>query len=98
MSNEHSKQEIRDQIRNSLRPLMEEAREKGLWFLTRGFLHGGMWFSPDALDADHDKGHMLWSPENWVLRSPDERTDQLRAAVKKAQAELDGHLAWLKAS
>ena len=54
----------------SLKPLFEEAEEKGLWFYHESHEAGEIWCSPEYLHLKHSKGEMIWAPEHWELRNP----------------------------
>lgn len=72
-------------IRETLRPLLRQARDEGKW-LWCGYQ--SLWFSPDELDAQHDRERFLWGPENWVLRDPAVRIEQLEQSIGHAKADL----------
>ncbi len=54
----------------SLKPLFEEAEEKGLWFYHESHEVGQIWCSPEYLRLQQSEGKMIWSPEHWELRNP----------------------------
>ena len=54
----------------SLKPLFEEADEKGLWFFHHSHEVGEVWCSPEFLRLKQSEGELLWSSEHWELRSP----------------------------
>lgn len=54
----------------SLKPLFEEAEDKGLWFFHESHEAGEVWCSPEYLKLQQTKGEMIWAPEHWELRSP----------------------------
>ncbi|MEM7224673.1 MAG: hypothetical protein AAF495_16965 [Pseudomonadota bacterium] len=54
----------------SLKPLFEEAEEKGLWFFHHSSEAGEIWCSPEYLRLKQSKDEYVWAPEHWELRSP----------------------------
>lgn len=71
----------------SLKPLFDEAEEKGLWFFHESNEVGEIWCSPEYLHLQQSKGEMIWAPEHWELRNPSaylKKLDmQAEAAVKE---------------
>lgn len=70
------------EILEELKPLFIEAREKNLWFYCG---YQCIWFSPDELKAEHDKGMIIWGPVNWKLRNPKEELGNLVENVNRAK-------------
>lgn len=74
-----------EQIRETLQPLLCQAREKGKWLYTS---YQSIWLSPDELDAHHDQNIFLWGAANWELRDPQEHIRQLEQEVENAKTGL----------
>lgn len=68
-----------------LKPLIEQAREQGLWLHCR---YQNIWMSPDDLERENTAGRFLWGPVNWILRDPQEYVAQARLEVEKANNKL----------
>lgn len=62
------------EIKKSLQPLFKKALSEDLWFNS---VYQDMWFHPDELRKAQSEGRYIWGPENWKLRNPQERLDQL---------------------
>ncbi len=71
-------------ILKMLAPLLEEARQKGLWFYSP---YQGLWFSPDELESLQKEGRFRWGPDNWELRDPRENLAHLRTKAAIANNE-----------
>ena len=63
----------------SLEPMIEEAKEKSLWFYHESKDSGEVWASPEFLRYQNSRGLLVWSPEHWELRSPMAYMKQLHA-------------------
>lgn len=74
----------RSEILRSLEPLFAEAQQTGKWFYCN---YQGLWFSPAELKTEHGRGKFVWGVENWTLRDPKERLDELEVAIMKATNE-----------
>lgn len=70
----------------SLEPLFREAREKGLWFYSA---YQALWFAPDELAAKQQAGLFRWGTQNWELRNPMERIDELRFEARRLRDIAD---------
>lgn len=57
----------RQRIIDSLEPLFQRAREKGLWFRSN---YQGFHFSPKEFRERLAKGECCWGPVNWELIDP----------------------------
>lgn len=68
-----------------LRPLIEEARLKGLWLCHTYY---DLWFSPKELENANKEGKFLWGSTNWMLRNPQEHLEYLKHQVAKAEKDL----------
>lgn len=77
--------------RQKLDALFEQARREHLWFFHRG-LDGPLWFTPDELQANQEKGSFVWGCPNWQLRPPMELLAQLIASRNEASAAVDRHI------
>lgn len=73
-------------IDESLKPLFEEAEEKGLWFYS---IYHGLWFSPSELKESQARGGFRWGAVNWKLRNPQEHLEQLKKKAADAKEEAD---------
>lgn len=75
----------KQQIIEALKPMIIEAIEKKMWIYGR---HHGIWFSPlqfrDALKSEK----FIWGPENWELKDPQKRIDQLTEDIKQAVVSI----------
>ena len=74
------------EVTDSLKPLFEEAEEKGLWFYQRYY---DLWLSPSKLKDEQKNGRFRWGAANWRLRDPKERLQQLRQKAAEATQEAD---------
>lgn len=72
--------------RDALDAMFTRARSENLWFF-HGGLSGPLWFSPDELQAEQEKGNFVWGADNWRLCSPRERIMQIDDEIKKLEAE-----------
>lgn len=74
-----------EEIRESLAPLIEKARNEGKWLWCA---YQDLWFSPDSLEKSNAEGKFLWGPINWHLRNPSEKLAEAekRAAFAVAEA------------
>jgi len=70
-----------DAIRESLKPLIQLARERGVWIWCG---YQGLWFSPDDLEKANAEGKFLWGGVNWKLRDPREHQAELDHIAKDA--------------
>lgn len=77
--------EQREAIKQDLRELISEARRMGRW-LVMDFR--GVWLSPDELATHIQRGEYVWPARSWRLARPEERDEQLEAAIVKAKADL----------
>jgi len=57
--------------RDALDEMFRRAIANGLWFY-HGGMSGPLWFSPDELQAEQEKGQFVWGAVNWQLRDPQE--------------------------
>lgn len=73
-----------EEIRKSLQPLMQEARDKGFWMHCP---YSNIWMTPDELDVEHDSYRLLWGPVNWQVKDPQELVDTLDQKILNVEAE-----------
>ncbi len=73
-------------IPNSLRKMFDEAEQKRLWFFSQ-YQH--LWFSPSKLKEEQSSGRFRWGAENWRLRDPKERLEELRRDAANSTKEAD---------
>lgn len=73
--------EIPPEIIDSLRPLFEEAEEKGLWFYST---FNQRWYSPNELRAEQENGNWCWNARNWKLGDPKKHLEELRHEIDAA--------------
>lgn len=71
---------------DKLDALFARARRENLWFHYSG-MAGEMWFSPDELQAEQEKGHFFWSADNWRLRDPSLQLGTLDTKIAAFQQE-----------
>jgi hypothetical protein len=71
---------------DGLAALIERARSEGKWLHCP---YQDLWFSPDELADQNDRGSFRWGPVNWTLRDPIERLEQLEAAAASARRARD---------
>ena len=81
----------------SLKPLFDEAEEKGLWFFHESNEAGEVWCSPQYLHLQQSKGEMVWAPEHWELRSPSAYLKKLDMQAEAAVAAYNEMAERLKA-
>lgn len=62
-------------------PLFRRAEQEGLWFYSP---YQQLWFSPEALRRQQERGSFRWGAVNWELRDPRERIAELRRQGKAA--------------
>lgn len=74
------------EVADMLKPLISEAREKGLWLWCH---YQDIWFSPSELEQQNANGKFLWGPVNWKLRDPTERLREAERRLSEAQREVD---------
>lgn len=77
---------------DELDEMFVRARAEGKWFFHGGMHLGPLWFSPDELQAEQEKGRCIFGPVNWSLRDPLERLISLEDAAKNAQREAKDFL------
>jgi hypothetical protein len=65
--------------------LFELADRDGLWFYCN---YQDLWFSPNELREQHNKGSFLWGAVNWQLRNPDDKLLELLQSKKGAESEI----------
>jgi hypothetical protein len=76
----------KEQILDQLKPMMDKAKAKGLWFRS---CYQNIWFSPTELQAEWNNGKFIWGPINWELCDPKEQLAQLDKNAKEAQTAAD---------
>jgi len=81
----------------SLKPLFDEAEEKGLWFFHESGEVGEVWCSPEYLHLQQSKGEMIWAPEHWELRNPTAYLKKLHMQAEAAVKEYNEMAARLQA-
>lgn len=74
------------EMQAELAPLMERARQQGLWFWCR---YQDLWFSPREIAMHWHNGQFRWSAENWQLRDPQEHLAALKGKVTAAQRAVE---------
>ncbi len=82
-------------ILNSLQPLFEKAEREGLWF---NCSYQDLWFSPNELKKLHKENRFVWGAQNWSLRNPKERLNQLENQERRLQHEKNEFLAKINKS
>lgn len=80
----------RKEIIDSLQPLFKRADRDGLWFYTD---YQQLWFSPNELRKCHKEGRFVWGAENWNLRNPQERLNQIENEQRTLNQEKNEFLA-----
>lgn len=73
----------------SLRPLFQEAEERGLWFFHKSDQAGEIWCSPEYLRLKQSEGEYIWGPEHWNLRNPFRYLDSLRVQAASKVLEFN---------
>ena len=68
-----------------LSPLIERARQQGLWLWCS---YQDLWFSPDELEAENHQGRFRWEDTNWQLRDPQEHITALANRIRVAESSL----------
>lgn len=68
----------KNEIIESLKPLFEEAIEKGLWFYC---IYQDVWFSPGELQEQHKRNKFVWGAPNWILKRPQELVQQYERQI-----------------
>lgn len=71
----------RQNIIDAMKPMIAEAREKGLWLFCH---YQRMWLAPAELEAAHAQGQFVWGPPNWELRHPSEEVEHMEAGIRAA--------------
>ena len=69
-----------------LAPMFEKARAEGLWFR---YNYQVLWFSPDELESQHDKGYFQWGSVNWELRNPEEGIEELVRKIVDLEFDME---------
>ena len=54
----------------SLQPLFDEAKSSNLWFFHHSPDGEEVWCSPEYLQLQQSRGHLIMAPEHWELRNP----------------------------
>lgn len=72
----------------ALDELFKRARKEHLWFFLGG-LTGPIWFSPDELEAQQKEGKFIWGADNWRLRNPQERVQELTREIEALDRQRD---------
>ena len=68
-----------------LADLMARARRERLWFWCN---YQDLWFSPDELQAEWDKGSFRWGAVNWKLRDPVEYLQGIHDQIRAREDEI----------
>lgn len=76
----------REKILFDLEPLFEKAENEGLWFHC---VYQDLWFSPEELRKEHEKGKFIWGAVNWQLRDPKEKLNELEAKKRGIEREIE---------
>ena len=71
-----------EEIIESLKPMFKVAREKKLWFHTA---YQDLWFTPDELEQQHQKGKFVWGVNNWKLVKSDHRIKGIEVEIERLQ-------------
>lgn len=74
--NESEEKELLKEIES----MIQEAERKGLWLKSK---YQNLWFSPEELRKEVRKGHFRWGRENWTMRDPKERKEELIREERK---------------
>lgn len=72
------------EIIESMKPLIQEARDKNKWLRSA---YDGSVFSPDEMDRHHAEGRYLWGPVNWRLIDPNYHAQVLADKALAAKRE-----------
>lgn len=72
-------------LKRSLKPLIDEAKEKGLWLHLKGYA----WLSPYELEKEQVKGHYTYDKKYWILGDPQDKVKELEDEIKRKQDELE---------
>lgn len=70
----------------ALAPLIEQAERERKWLWCN---YQDIWVTPKQLRESNAKGMLLWSPENWKLRDPQEQLAKAKARTASAKREED---------
>ncbi len=65
--------------------LIQQARDEGKYLYCS---YQNLWFSPDELEQSNKEGRFRWGAVNWVLRSPDERLEEMYKSVEYHNREI----------
>ena len=76
---------MKDEIIKSLQPMFDRARKEHLWFHCS---YDDIWLTPDELAGLHKEGRLIWGPDNWELRDPQELIDQKERLIKTTQESI----------
>jgi hypothetical protein len=89
-------EDVKESIRDSLKPLLEKARKENLIFRS---CYRGVILTPAELEERQGIGLFLWGPASWQLISADEIKDTLKSKMEEAEkayisflSRLQGHL------
>ena len=72
-------------VKEQLKDLISRARAEGKWIHC---FYQDLWFSPDKFEKAIGEERFIWGLENFELRNPKDRSNQLEAKVEKAKEEL----------
>ncbi len=78
--------------KHELSAFIDEAEKRGLWLYAS---YHQLWFSPAELRAEHVNGKFMWSAENFKIRDPQERLDQLdleAESIAKARENMTSRI------
>lgn len=85
----------KQKILESLRPMIEKAKECGLWFHCK---YQDLWITPQQLEKHHAKGEFIWGVCNWELRDPNDKINQLLSNIRDIEKEIDYYNRKIKAN
>lgn len=74
-----------DDFEAMMEPLLNEAREKGLWIVHH---YSGEIFRPDELRQIQKDGVLRHGPINWGIMDPRDKIEHLKDNVRRAEEEL----------
>jgi len=89
-----------DNLRKSrikeMKPLINGAKEAGLWFHIHTFNGSEYWFSPDELEAHQQEGRHLYSVVLWGMLDPNLKVKSLEKKIELYQQQLETFKARIK--
>lgn len=73
--------------RDDLDALFERARKERLMFFIQSMATGPMWFTPNELQQQQEKGSFIWGAVNWQLCDPEKYRKLLLERMASAAEE-----------